>query len=272
MSDEPADGQPVKEPNGDPVVNETQRIPDPDMDAEAVFTRSGNPDEFDEELTAEVVDANDLGGISVPPGFLRRLLADPAHAPELLAARAVEQFADRAERDVRLLRQRNSHATDRQLAVYFKQKYSRAARWEGAGTGTAGLFGLPADLVLLAWIQNRLVLSIAATYGHDMSDHTERAAELLMIQGVHNSREVARKALVNAAQKTLKKLILRHLRKQALVLVKQMFRLVGIKFTRKALLEKGVPLVSVPISAGVNDVSTRLLANQAIKFYDTTIR
>jgi len=46
---------------------------------------------------------------------------------------------------------------------------------------------------------------------------------------------------------------------------------VGFKFTRKALLEKGVPLVAVPVSAGVNQVSTQLLANSAIKFYDTTI-
>jgi hypothetical protein len=115
------------------------------------------------------------------------------------------------------------------------------------------------------------VLSIAASYGHDMSDHAERAAELLMIQGVHNSREVARRALINVTQDAVKKRILRHLRKQTLVLAKQMFRVVGIKVTRKALLEKGVPLVSVPISAGVNEVSTRLLANQAIKFYDTTI-
>ncbi|MDQ3630498.1 MAG: EcsC family protein [Actinomycetota bacterium] len=235
------------------------------------FTRPGDPDEFGEELTGDVEEPDDPGRLDVPPGLVRRLLADPVHAPEILASHAVEQFADRAARDVRLLRERNPDVTDRQLAVYFKRKYSRAARWEGAGTGTAGLLGLPVDLVALAWIQNRLVLSIAAAYGHDMTDHRERAVEVLMIQGIHNSREVARKGLVKASEDVLKKLILRHLRKEALTLAKQMFRVVGITFTRKALLEKGVPLVSVPISAGVNDVSTRLLGNQAIKFYDTTI-
>lgn len=271
-SDPPnTDGEPHEQPSDDTPKNHGPDTPAPVKDAESVFTRIGDPDEFEDELTGEVVDPNDLGGITVPPGFLRRLLADPAHAPELLAARAVEQFADRAERDVRLLRDRNPRATDRQLAVYFKRKYSRAARWEGAGTGTAGLLGLPADLVMLAWIQNRLVISIAAAYGHDMTDHRERAVELLMIQGIHNSRDIARRRLIGITQKTVKKLILKHLRKQALVLIKQMFRVVGINFTRKALLEKGVPLLSVPISAGVNYVSTRLAANQAIKFYDTTI-
>ena len=240
-------------------------------DERSALTRAGDPAEFDEELAGDVVDPNDVGSLQVPPGLFRQLVADPMHAPELLAARAVEQFADRAARDVRLLRERNPDATDRQLAVYFKQKYSRAARWEGAGTGAAGIFGLPADLMLLAWIQNRLVLSIAASYGHDMTDHMERAAELLIIQGVHNTREVAKNALVKATTDAIEKLVLRHLRKQSLLLVKELFNVVGIKFTRKALLEKGVPLVAVPISSGVNYVSTRIVANHAIKFYDTEV-
>jgi EcsC protein family len=101
-------------------------------------------------------------------------------------------------------------STDRQLAVYFKQKYRRAARWEGASTGTAGLLGLPADLVLLAWIQNRLGLSIAATYGHDMGDHTERATELLIIQRRPQLVPVARKAVIAATTKAATKLILKH--------------------------------------------------------------
>ena len=115
------------------------------------------------------------------------------------------------------------------------------------------------------------MLTIAAICGRDLDDHLDLAADLLIIQGIHSSREVAKKALGAAAQKALKKLLLRHLRKEALVLVKQLFKLVGINFTRKALLEKGIPLVAIPISAGVNDASTRILANQAIKYFDTTV-
>jgi len=266
MKEEPNE---VERPERDEGVQRSE--PGEESVDDSVFIRPGDPDEFDEELEGELADPDSPGDISIPPGLLRRLVANPTHVPELLAARAVEQFASRADRDVRLLRERNPHATDRQLALSFKRKYSRAARWEGAGTGTAGLLGLPVDLVLLAWLQNRLVLSVAAAYGHDMDDHLDRAADLLMIQGVHNSREVAKKTLINATQKQLTKIILKHLRKEALVAVKQLFKVVNIKFTRKALLEKGVPLVAIPISAGINDVSTRLLANQAIKFYDTTI-
>lgn len=238
---------------------------------DSIVLRQGDPNEFDDQGAISIVAPDDTSEINVPAGLLRRLLANPADAPALLAARAVEQLAPRAERDVRLIRERNPNATDRQLAVYFKNKYSRAARWEGAGTGAAGILGLPVDLVALAWIQNRMVLSIAAVYGHDMTDHRDRAAELLILQGIHNARGPAVKAIVEASEKAVAKLVLRHLRKEALVLVKQLFRVVGFKFTRKALLEKGVPLVAVPISAGANQLSTRLLANAAIKFYDTTV-
>lgn len=237
----------------------------------SALARSGDPDEFDEELRADIREPDDVGPIEVPPGVMRQMLADPAHVAEYLAISAVERLADRASRDVRLIRERNSHATDRQLAVYFKKKYSRAARYEGMGTGVAGIFGLPADLVLLAWIQDRLVLSIAAIYGHDMSDHRERAAELLMIQGFHNSREVARRALTKATQTAMTKLVMRHLRKRALTVVKRLFKVVGITFTRKAFIEKGIPLVAIPLSAGLNEASTRILANQAIRFYDTEV-
>jgi hypothetical protein len=52
-----------------------------------------------------------------------------------------------------------------------------------------------------------------------------------------------------------------------LQLLKQMFRYVGIKFTRAGLL-RAVPLVGIPISAGVNEATTRSLGRRAIKFYD----
>ena len=262
-SDEPLAGSSGQMGSDDSGIKSSAR--------DSIVLRQGDPNEFDEQDRTAIIPPGGTSDISVPPGLLRRLLANPADAPALLAARAVEQLASRAVRDVRLIRERNPQATDLELALYFKRKYSRAARLEGAGTGAVGIFGLPVDLVALAWIQNRMVLSMAAVYGHDMTDHRDRAADLLILQGVHNAREPAIRAIVKASEKALARVILRHLRKEALVLVEQLFRVVGFKFTRKALLEKGVPLVAVPISAGVNQLSTQLLANSAIKFYDTTI-
>lgn len=262
-SEEPVASSSGQEGSDEPRIEGSAR--------ESIVLRQGDPNEFDEQGRTAIVPLGAASDISVPPGLLRQLLANPADAPALLAARAVEQLAPRAVRDVRLVRERNPQATDLELALYFKRKYSRAARLEGAGTGAAGIFGIPVDLIALAWIQNRMVLSMAAVYGHEMTDHRDRAADLLILQGVHNAREPAIKALVKASEKALARVILRHLRKDALVLVKELFRVVGIKFTRKALLEKGVPLVAIPISAGVNQLSTQLLANSAIKFYDTSI-
>ncbi len=83
----------------------------------SVVLRQGNPNEFDEQDTTTIVSPDDTSAISVPPGVLRRLLANPAGAPALLAARAVEQLASRTLRDVGLIRECNPEATDRQLAI-----------------------------------------------------------------------------------------------------------------------------------------------------------
>jgi len=71
---------------------------------------------------------------------------------------------------------------------------------------------MPADLVAVAWIQNRLVRSIACIHGHDTIDRNERAIELLVLQGVHGSKEVARRSLVVPTEEAVNALVPRHLR------------------------------------------------------------
>lgn len=44
------------------------------------------------------------------------------------------------------------------------------------------------DLGALAWIQSRMVVHIAAVYGHDTTDR-ETAAELLVLQGIYDTTE-----------------------------------------------------------------------------------
>ena len=53
-----------------------------------------------------------------------------------------------------------------------------------------------------------------------------------------------------------------------LVLLEQLFRYVGIKFTRTGLV-KAIPFIAIPLRAAVNETATRSLARRAIKYYDT---
>src|SRR5262249_53013125 len=73
------------------------------------------------------------------------------------------------------------------------QRFIRQARVQGAASGLIGPYALLAE-VGLSWLQARLVLHLAAAYGHDPADPA-RAAELLVLQRVYGSVAMAGEAL-----------------------------------------------------------------------------
>ena len=218
------------------------------------------------------------GAPKLPEGLWRRLRADPAHAPQYLALAAVERWGEQARDYARRVRAEHPAATNRELAAMVKSRHAVLARMEGATAGlpataapVVGAFAsVPPDLAALAWIQCRMVVHIAAVYGADTTD-PETAAELLVLQGFYNTTEAARVALTEAGVRVATRLVNLYVKGSSLQLAKQLFRFVGIKFTRVWLLE-AVPLVSIPISAIVNEGATRSLANRAMKFYDLSPR
>jgi EcsC protein family len=232
----------------------------------------------DSNAPVQSQDEEPVGGL--PDGLWERLLADPSRAPQYLALAATERWGAQARTYAEKIRQSNPDATADELASLVKRRHATLARMEGAAAGlpaTIPVYGLvgaaatmPADLAALAWIQSRMVVHIAAVYGHDTSD-TEMAAELLVLQGLYNSTDAARVALVEASKRVSTRLINQYVKGSTLVLLRQLFKTVGIKFTRTGLL-KAVPFVAVPLSAGVNEFSTRSLGNRAIEFYRTSSR
>ncbi len=210
----------------------------------------------------------------LPDGLWVRLKADPLRTPQYLALAAVDHWGEQAREYAVRVRREHPDATSRELAEVVRSRYATLARTEGAAAGVPGMFAplagnaaaLIPDLGALAWIQSRMVIHIAAVYGHDTTSR-ETAAELLVLQGIYNTTEAARIALAEASKRVAVRLVNQYVKGATLVLLKQLFRYVGIKFTRTGLL-KAVPFVSVPINAGVNGFSTRSLGKKAIKFYD----
>lgn len=158
------------------------------------------------------------------------------------------------------------------------------ARSEGAGAGAvaslAELAAAPAgptavvasvaatvlaDIAALAWIQIRLSLMIAAAYGHDMSDIETRVSEILSLHGLETT---VGKSAAPAGQRVGKRLLERYLRGNLLQALKAMFRLVGIKFSRAALI-RGLPLVNIPVNASIADITTRRTSSKARTYYRT---
>jgi len=227
-------------------------------------------------LAPEDDDADEFRNL--PEGLWDRLRAEPTHAPQYLALAAVERWGVQAREYAQRVRAEHPDASGRELAQMVKSRHAVLARMEGAAAGVPGAFvpvaaafaSIVPDLAALAWIQSRMVVHIAAVYGHDTNDR-EMAAELLVLQGFYNSTDAARLAVTAAAERIAKRLAMKYLKGGTLVLVRQLFRYVGIKFSRAGLL-RAVPLLAIPLSAAVNEVATRSLAKRAITFYDLNPR
>lgn len=209
----------------------------------------------------------------LPEGLWKQLRNDPARAPQHLALAAVDRWGQQARDYAERVRREHPDATNRELADMVKTRHARLARMAGATAGVpstvwplaGSAIALLPDVGSLAWIQSRMVVHIAAVHGHDTTDR-ETAAEMLILQGIYNTTEAANRALTQTSKRVATRVVNRYVKGGTLLLLKQLFRYVGIKFTRTGLL-KAVPFVAVPINAGVNEVATRSRGNRAIKYY-----
>ena len=239
----------------------------------------------DDDLTEATADAPDVIDAEptdverdevrqLPERLWRRLRADPTHAPQHLALAAADRWGEQARQYAERVRRDHPEATPQQLARMIKSRHALLARMEGAaagvpasvapGAGTA--LALLPDVAALAWLQSRMVVHIAAVYGHDTTDQ-DMAAELLVLQGFYTTTDAARVALTEASKRVATRLVNTYIKGSTLILLKQLFRYVGIKFTRTGLL-KAIPFVAIPLGAVVNETATRSLARRAIKYYD----
>ncbi|WP_432981485.1 hypothetical protein [Dactylosporangium sp. CA-233914] len=85
------------------------------------------------------------------------------------------------------------------LSRAITHEFVRRARRQGFATAVAGPAGLVVEAAGVAWLQAKLVLHLAAAYGHD-PENRRRAAELLVLQRVHATVETA-EAAVRAAER-----------------------------------------------------------------------
>jgi hypothetical protein len=140
-----------------------------------------------------------------------------------------------------------------------------------SGPGAVAALGTTvlADVAVLASIQVRLSLMIAAAYGHSMDDVDTRVGEILSLHSLElTAAKVAGPAAAKAGRRVGKRLLEKYLRGALLQSLKSLFRLVGIKFTRTALV-RGLPLINVPANATVADLTTRRTAAKARNYYRT---
>ena len=201
----------------------------------------------------------------MPDGLWERLRADPVRAPEYVALAAAELHAPAAAAWAAEKRGRLG-VSEHELGRMAKRRHATMARFEGAATGIGGIFTAAPDLVLLAWIQSRLVFFVAAAYGFDPHDPM-RPAELLVLRNLYPDPQTARQALDGIGKTVAEAYVgtkLERGREQAMLSRLLMF--VGKRTATRAA-RRLIPGIGLIFNAAANERDTRALADKAIKFY-----
>jgi hypothetical protein len=211
---------------------------------------------------------------TAPPGSLwDRMKADPQYAPEHLALEAVRRLGPEARRWAERVRAERPGITSDDLAQLAIRRFTNLARLSGAVSGATGLPGAVVDVGVLAWTQARMVLHIAAAYGHDPAAQ-ERATDLLVLQRVHKVAESARLALgVAAGRERASRLFAttggRPLTGVMLKLGFKLAQMAGIR-AAKRMFAKVIPGAAVVLGTWVNSAATKDLARRARALYRST--
>jgi hypothetical protein len=128
-----------------------------------------------------------------------QLVADPGHAPELLALAAVQTIGPRAAEWAARHREAYPAATPDALARLAVRQFTRFGSVSSVFAAVAGSYAPITLLGSNALTYAEIVLHVAAAYGQDPTDR-ERAVDLLVLAQVHPSREDAEAALATAEQ------------------------------------------------------------------------
>lgn len=136
----------------------------------------------------------------------------------------------------------------------------------GLGTLIATVGGVTADIALTMKYQIEMTMALATIYGHDIE--TEEGKRLcFIIAGLGAVNESVKQGGKQVGSKAFVKMAQQYLKGATLVTVKEIFKKVGITFTRKAL-EKAIPFgIGVIVGFSANKGLTWYVGSKAKDFF-----
>jgi hypothetical protein len=138
----------------------------------------------------------------------------------------------------------------------------------GIGTVVATFGGATADAALSMKYQVEMTMALASIYGHNILLEEEKRI-CLVVAGLGTISKTAQESGKAASTKAFIKMAQQYLKGSTLQAVKEIFKTVGIAFTRKAV-EKAIPFgVGVVISFSANKGLTWYVGNKAREFFAT---
>ena len=183
--------------------------------------------------------------------FLKKLR--PASLRRLASLRmedVVGLEAKRARTRVKVLRARYPSAGPREIGYHIIESTKGLASLSGSVSGVFGLVSVPADLVVMSWLQVRMLSDIATEYGVDLRFRRART-ELLGVLGEANGVGPLKRSGPRLLSKVAEALATRG-----------GFASVG----------RAMPLVAAPITAWLNNHHIQMVGEAALRQYDGFVR
>ncbi len=159
------------------------------------------------------------------------------------------------------------------------QNYSYLAAFSGGVTALAGVVpglgtvvavagGTTADIALCMKFQIEMVMAIANVYGHNILEEEERRL-CFIIAGLGAINKAGQAGAKEAGSKAFVKMVEQYLKGPTLAAVKEIFKKVGITFTRKGLV-KAIPFgIGTLVGFAANKTMTWYVGVKARGFFRT---
>jgi uncharacterized protein (DUF697 family) len=113
-----------------------------------------------------------------------------------------------------------------------------------------------------------MVRAVAYLYGHDITKEEAKRATLV-IAGLGAGNEFAKEGSKAVGAKAAVAMVRKYLKGGVLKFIKELFKKLGLRFTRKAL-EKAIPFgVGVALGYGFNHFFTNRVGDFAIEYFET---
>ena len=172
----------------------------------------------------------------------------PTHLKKLANQRLsdiVLTSVGRSRRRVAALARRHPSADPRELAQRLIEGKKEIASMVGGVSGVFGLISVPADLLVMSWLQIILLVDIATVYGVNLKSPRARKELLDLFAYANGIRPLQR-----AGPKVLGKVV-------------------GALLERKGLVTFGraLPLVAAPVTAYLNNRHMQAVGDQALHYY-----
>ena len=104
----------------------------------------------------------------------------------------IQEERKRAQWHIDLIKRSEPYASKDRVAHLILERWRRVAMVEGGVTGAFGLAGVPLNLLLFAYCQLAVVVSIAETYGVALEGEAGEAALLEVIGRAHGIEDLVR--------------------------------------------------------------------------------